>query len=166
MESEFLFRVGKMGKQWGLGEPAGRVWGVLLFHTKPLTQKEIAKYSNYSLGLISTSLKILEKFNMITNVNKKGKGKLYQVVITPLNSFGRLIHNFIEEDLKSLISLLQTNIDKIKDKKVKDRISLLMTDYQKIELTMNFFSETFKDKKSLSVKETKLLFDKFLKETN
>ena len=42
-EKDFIDRIGKLSKQWGLGEPTGRVWATLLFANSTLSQKEIAK---------------------------------------------------------------------------------------------------------------------------
>jgi len=42
-EKDFIDRIGKISKQWGLGEPTGRVWATLLFANPNLSQKDIAK---------------------------------------------------------------------------------------------------------------------------
>jgi len=65
---EVLTSLSKMGKQWGLGAPVGRVWGFMLFKSCPVTQKEIAEGTGYSRGLISRSLSQLDRINMITVV--------------------------------------------------------------------------------------------------
>jgi len=78
IEKNFIDRTGRISKQWGLGEPTGRVWGSLLFVDLPLSQREIAKKTGYSLSLVSPSLKILEKLNMIRSVRGEGREKLYK----------------------------------------------------------------------------------------
>jgi DNA-binding transcriptional regulator GbsR (MarR family) len=75
---EVLDSLAKMGKQWDLGEPVGRVWGFLLFKSCPVTQKEIEDGTGYSRGLISRCLKILEKMPLI-EVSRVRKENLYSV---------------------------------------------------------------------------------------
>ena len=57
---EVLDSLAKIGKQWGLGESVGRVWGFLLFKSCPVTQREIQEGMGYSRGLISRCLRHLK----------------------------------------------------------------------------------------------------------
>ena len=75
-EREFIDRMGRISKRWGIGEPAGRVWGALLFADASLSQRDIALKTGYSLSLVSPSLTILEKYDMIRSVRGKSKEKL------------------------------------------------------------------------------------------
>ncbi len=74
---EFMTMLSRIGKQWGLGEPTGRIWGLLLFENKPLSQKEIAKECKYSLSLVSPSLSFLEKIGLIGSTTKCKKNTSY-----------------------------------------------------------------------------------------
>ena len=58
---EFNHRLGKVGKQWGLGESAGKIWGTLLLIGRPLTQNEIAEHYGSSPGLVSGNLNVLRE---------------------------------------------------------------------------------------------------------
>lgn len=155
IKDEFIHRVGKIGKQWGLGEPAGRVWGILLFNKKPLTQKEIASQCRYSLGLVSPSLTILENLGMISIIMKRGKVKLYGAVASFMESFEKLVRNFMEQDVRPLIFLLESNLEKIKDKEVKARLEFLIKDYKRVNIILNFFSKILSAKKSFSLAKLK-----------
>ena len=62
---EVLDSLAKIGKQWGIGESVGRVWGFLLFKSCPVTQREIEEGTGYSRGLVSRSLGKLKKGPMI-----------------------------------------------------------------------------------------------------
>jgi len=78
VKKKFIGQIALIGKHWGLGEPAGRVWGLMLFEKNPLSQREISKECNYSLSLVSPSLTILENWGLIGVVEKRGREKLYQ----------------------------------------------------------------------------------------
>ena len=103
IEKNFIDRTGKISKQWGLGEPAGRVWATLLFADTSLSQRQIAEKTDYSLSLVSPSLKILEKLNMVRSVRGKGKEKLYELAVSFIEAFNGLVKRFLEQDVKPLI---------------------------------------------------------------
>jgi len=73
---EVLDSLAKIGKQWGLGAPVGRVWGFLLFKSCPVTQREIEEGTGYSRGLVSRSLKKLKMGPMI-EISREGREILY-----------------------------------------------------------------------------------------
>ncbi len=152
-KTEFLDKVSKIGKQWGLGAPAGRVWGVLLFNSDPLTQKEIAKQSSYSPGLVSQSLKVLEQMSMISIVGNKGKERLYGAVVSFIDSFDKVLRNFVEQDVAPIIQVLESNLDKVDDPEVRNRLELLITDQKKINILLGFFSKVLVANKSLEIPE-------------
>ncbi len=119
---EFISKVGKIGKRWGLGEPAGKIWGALAYSKKPLTQKEIAKSCNYSLGLVSRNLRILKKFNIATTASRKGKKRLYRTVTSFSDSFNKMVSKFRKEDMKRLFYLLNEKFEENK-KAAKQKFS-------------------------------------------
>jgi len=142
MKEEFVQRMGKICKQWGLGEPAGKVWAILMLNKDCLTQKEIARQCRYSLGLVSPSIKILESLGMITNIGKKGKEKIYRVTVSAMDFFGRLICNFMEQDIRPMLSLLESNIRQIEDQGVKARVKQLIRDYEGIKRIVSELADT------------------------
>jgi len=129
---DFIHQVGKIGKQWGLSEPAGRVWGVLLFNKQPLCQREIADKSEYSPGLVSTSLKILEQLGMVSITPSKGREKHYEAKTTLTEGFVQLLKRFIDQDLKHTINTLSENRKLITEVRVKKRVDSLMREYQRL----------------------------------
>lgn len=139
--SDFISQKGRIGKEWGLGEPAGKIWGALLYSNKPLTQKEIAKQTDYSLSLVSPSLKILEKLNMISATLNKKKEKTYQTIESFINSFERLLDNFRTNKIQPLMDLLNSNIDQIKNKGTKKRVNSLLREYSKINSLISNISK-------------------------
>ncbi len=124
ISEEFIGRVGKIGKRWGLGEPAGKIWGALAFSKKPLTQKEIAKICNYSRGLVSRNLSVLKKMNIAKTASIRGKVKLYSTVSSFSESFNSLVHKFKTEEMSRLFHILE---QKVENKKKSARAKMNAT---------------------------------------
>ncbi|MGV8140869.1 MAG: GbsR/MarR family transcriptional regulator [Candidatus Woesearchaeota archaeon] len=137
MEMEFIDRMGKISKRWGIGEPAGRVWGALLFANYPLSQKAIAEKTDYSLSLVSPSLTILENNNMIRSVRVKSKEKLYETNTLFIGGFRALIKGFLEQDIKPLIADLENTkgVDK------NPKLLKLMSEYKRIKWYFDTFEK-------------------------
>ncbi len=141
IREQFIYKTGKLGKLWGIGEPAGKVWGVLMFSEKPLTQKEMCKQSGYSIGLISRSITILENLGMISDTGRRNKEKLYSASASATDFLGKLIINLLENNIKPIISLLNTNQELVNNQEVKLRMNILIKDYSKIKNSLDNFSD-------------------------
>ena len=141
--------------EWGLGEPAGRVWATLLFADKSLSQRDIAEKTDYSLSLVSPSLKILEKLNMVRLIRGKGREKLYELASSFIEAFNELIKRFLEQDVKPLIGQLE-DIKKIPDTK-KKRLIKLIKEYKSLEMYLNLFNKLMSMKKTTVEKVSKLI---------
>ncbi len=124
---EFISRVGKLGKRWGLGEPAGRIWGALAYSRRPMTQREIARRCNYSLGLVSRNLRILKKMNIAKTASRRGKEKLYGTVMSFSDSFKDLVDRFKADEMARLFHILEGGIDKEARRKVTSALGSLTT---------------------------------------
>jgi len=140
IREQFIYKTAKIGKQWGIGEPAGKVWGVLMFSEKPLTQKEMCKQSGYSIGLISRSITVLENLGMVSDIGRRNKEKLYSASASATDFLGKLMINLLENNIKPIISLLDTNKESVNDKKIKLRMNTLIKDYSKIKESLDNFS--------------------------
>ncbi len=152
-EKDFIDRTGKMSKQWGLGEPAGRVWASLLFAESSLSQKEIAEKTGYSLSLVSPSLKILEKLNLIRSIRGDGREKLYELAMSFIEAFNVIIKRFLEHDVYPLIKQL----DSIKDKDKNPKLTELTSEYKRLGVYLSWFEKMTYMKKVTSEKVKKLL---------
>jgi DNA-binding transcriptional regulator GbsR (MarR family) len=152
-ERDFIDRTGKISKQWGLGEPAGRVWAALLFADLPLSQKEIADKTGYTLSLVSPSLKILEKLSMIRSIRGKGRKRLYELAISFIEAFNIMIRRFLVNDVSPLIMELEG----IKDINKKPKLLKLTDEYKQMEMYLNWFGKMISMKKVTSKKVKKLL---------
>jgi DNA-binding transcriptional regulator GbsR (MarR family) len=141
---EVLDSLAKIGKQWGIGESVGRVWGFLLFKSCPVTQREIEEGTGYSRGLVSRSLAHLKKGPMI-KVEREGREIRYSVNTSLTDSFGELLKRFLAENIKPMIELLSTSRDKIGDAKVKDTFAAVLHEYRKLNLAVLLFSRIMDD---------------------
>ncbi|MCG2717493.1 MAG: hypothetical protein L6408_01485 [Nanoarchaeota archaeon] len=152
-ERDFIDGTGKISKQWGLGEPAGRVWATLLFADLPLSQKEIADKTGYSLSLVSPSLKILEKLNMVKSIRGEGRKKLYELAISFIEAFNVMIKRFLANDVRPLIM----ELEEIKDIDKKPKLLKLTGEYKRMEMYLNWFGKMVSMQKVTSEKVKKLL---------
>jgi len=147
---EVLDSLAKIGKQWGLGAPVGRVWGFLLFKSCPVTQREIEEGTGYSRGLVSRSLKVLKK-GPIIEVSREGREIHYLVNTSLTESFGELLKRFLADNIKPMIELLSTSQDKIGDAKVKEIFHALINEYKKLNLAVLLLSRIMNDINTMPV---------------
>ena len=154
---EFMTMMSKIGKQWGLGEPVGKVWGLLLFEDQSLSQREIANECNYSLSLVSPSLTFLEKMGLIGIVEKRGREKMYAATLSFLEGFEKILRNFMQLSVDPVIDLL-SEIKNTGDKKVEKKLEKVMNEYKKTVILSNFFLNLIKTKKALDIKQLSKLF--------
>ncbi|MCD6210413.1 MAG: hypothetical protein N2V71_05410 [Methanophagales archaeon] len=147
---EVLDSLAKIGKQWGIGESVGRVWGFLLFKSCPVTQREIEEGTGYSRGLVSRSLGKLRKGPMI-RVERKGREIRYSVNTSLTESFGDLLKRFLAENVKPMIELLSTSRDKIGDAKVKETFTAMLHEYRKLNLAVLIFSRIMDELNMMSI---------------
>jgi DNA-binding transcriptional regulator GbsR (MarR family) len=136
---EVLDSLAKMGKQWGLEAPVGRVWGFLLFNSRPVTQREIEEGTGYSRGLISRSLSRLKSINMIT-VATGGRESRYSVNTSLIKGFSAFLKSFLEDNVKPMIELLSVNLDKNEDVVVRKSFHELISEYKKLYLAIHILA--------------------------
>ncbi len=148
---EFIYRLGKVGKQWGLGESAGKIWGTLLLIGKPLTQKEIAKHCGYSLGLVSRNLNVLSHLGIVHYSGRKVHEKLYKPTTSFIGTFEKLVLNFMESEVNPIIDLLDHIKDDENDKEVRSRIENLIGDYRKMLVFLDFFTKILEIRENMSL---------------
>lgn len=127
---EFIRRSGRITKKWGLGEPVGKIWGLLLFENRPLTQKEIAKQLDCSLSLVSPNLTLMENLNLVSIIGKNGREKQYGAVPSFITTFEKVMKNFITKEVDPLVNLLESNISSIKEEGTKNRFNNMLEEYK------------------------------------
>jgi DNA-binding transcriptional regulator GbsR (MarR family) len=139
-----LDALSKIGGQWELGESVWRVWGCILLHTCPVSQKEIGASTGYSSGLVSINVQKLKRANMI-NETSMGGDKRYFVNTSLSDAFGTFSKQFFEDNIKPVITLLSENVDKIENAKVKNTCCELINDYEKLNPMVLVFSKIIED---------------------
>jgi len=140
---DVLDSLAKIGSEWELGELAWRVWGCILFHSCPVSQKEIEESTGYSSGLISISLRKLKMANMINEINMGGDIRYY-VNTSLTDAFGNFSKRFFEDNIKPVIALLSEKLDKIEDAKLKKTFCELINESKKLDpvvLTLSMIIE-------------------------
>ncbi|MCD6478903.1 MAG: ArsR family transcriptional regulator [Candidatus Diapherotrites archaeon] len=151
-KQEFITMMSRIGKQWGLGEPIGRIWGLLLFEGSPLSQREIARECNYSLSLVSPSLAFLEKMGLISVVGRRGKERLYRATSSFLEAFEKILNNFVQLSIEPVIELL-SKAKEAGSEHTKKKLENIINEYKKAVILSNFFLWLIKTKKALTVKQ-------------
>jgi len=156
---------GRIAKQWGLGEPIGKVWGFLLFESIPITQKEIEEGIDYSRGLISRSLKKLKELDLIL-IDKKGNEFYYSTNSSLIKGFNKIIKSFMEAEVYPLIKTMSENLNEIEDETVKKNIRRMIKEYKQLKLGMSIFSKTMESLPLLEINNLVELTKKYSKNKN
>lgn len=141
---EVLDSLSKMGGPWELGESVWRIWGCILLHSCPVSQKEIEESTGYSSGLVSISLKKLKMANMI-NESYMGGDKRYYVNTSLTDAFGKFSKRFFVDNIKPVIALLSENLDKIEDAKVKNTFCELINECERLNPVVLALSRIIED---------------------
>ncbi|RLE59576.1 MAG: hypothetical protein DRJ35_05440 [Thermoprotei archaeon] len=147
-ELEFISRMAKLSARWGLGEAVGKVLAVLLLSNKPLSQGEIGKLTGYSVGQISSSLKLLESLGLVIS-RKEGRRKLYRAVGSLLD----VLENFLETTLKNQLSptirFIRNNLPRFNGR-TRENVEKLLQEYEKARILLEMNMEYLKKWKNLS----------------
>jgi DNA-binding transcriptional regulator GbsR (MarR family) len=123
----------KVGKQMGVGESVGRIWGFLLLKSRPVTQKEIEEGTGYSRGLISQCLQGMEERTVVA-VEKEGREKHYLINPALATSFGELVGRQYEERIKQVIEFLSEFSETLKDNKLQESFRSIICEYKKVSI--------------------------------
>lgn len=143
-KNDFIRKTGRMTKQWGLGESVGKIWGLLLFENKPLTQREIASHLDCAVSLVSPSLNLMENLGLVSIIGKNGREKQYGSVQSFISVFEKLVKNFIEKEVNPLIKLINNNMNRIEEKETKQRFENMLTEYKKAGESIQMLSRFIK----------------------
>jgi len=127
---EFIERTGRIGKLWGIGESAGKIWGLLLFERNALTQEEIAKQLNHSVSLVSPALSMMVRLGLVSIVGKRKRKNLYTANASFIEALDGLFKNFVKNEVKPLINILKKCAKAEKDGAKRKRFSNLVREYE------------------------------------
>lgn len=129
-EQKFLDMLSAVTRSLGLGEAAGRIWGVLALAGRPMTQAEIASLTGYSLPIVSTSIATLESWGFVRREGRKGRSRLYKASSTLLDLLESFLSVLLEKRLTPLANYLRENLDHFKPD-YRERTAQLLIEYEK-----------------------------------
>jgi len=130
----------KTGKQCGMGESVGRIWGFLLLKSCPVTQKEIEEGTGYSRGLISQCLRGMEE-RTVVEVERRGRENCYSINSSLATSFGGLVGRQYEDRIKLIIEFLSELTGTITDEKLRESFRSLICEYKKLSIAFLLFPQ-------------------------
>jgi DNA-binding transcriptional regulator GbsR (MarR family) len=130
----------KAGKQLGVGESVGRIWGFLLLQSGPVTQKEIQAGTGLSRGLISQCLRGMEERTVAT-VDRSGRENRYSINPSVATCCGELVGRHYEERVKRVIAFLSEVSATLKDTQVRESVRSIISEYEKVSIAFLLFPQ-------------------------
>ncbi|AJC70774.1 MarR family transcriptional regulator [Thermococcus guaymasensis DSM 11113] len=93
----------RTSRKFGLSELYGYIYGLLFFEDEPMSLREIAERTGYSLSHVSSALKFLESIGLVTRIKKPGDRKAYYTSTKNIQEWRReAYYRKIEEDVKEM----------------------------------------------------------------
>lgn len=135
---EALDSFAKAGKQMGVGESVGRIWGFLLLKARPVTQREIEEGTGLSRGLISKCLQGMVE-RTVVNVKRGGRENLYCINPSLATSFGELVGRQYKERIKRVIEFLSEFSATIRDQQLQESFRSIIGEYKKVSIAFLLF---------------------------
>ncbi len=125
----------------------GKIIGALLAEKEPVSLQELAKRTNYSMGMISLSLDLLEVLGVIKKTKKPGDRKLYlRLEGDLLTILKKAVTMRVRKGVESSLADLKAKRKDVKKLHGKDREYLLRTldilerDIKRLEKYVNLLS--------------------------
>jgi len=135
---EALDSFARAGKQMGVGESVGRIWGFLLLKVSPVTQREIEEGTGLSRGLISKCLQGMVE-RTVVEVKRGGRENLYYINPSLATSFGELVGRQYKERIKMVIDFLSKFSATIQDKQLRASFRSIIGEYKKVSIAFLLF---------------------------
>lgn len=144
-EEQFLNMLSLLTRSLGLGEAAGKVWGILALVGRPMTQSEIARLTGYSLPIVSTAISVLENWGFVVRAGRRGRARLYRASSTILDILENFLNTLLDRRLNPLAKFLRENLSSFKPE-YREGAARLLKEYEKaralvrqmIQLTRDF----------------------------
>lgn len=90
----------------------------------------------------------MEKLGVISVICKSGREKQYGAVVSFIDTFEKVLANWVGIEVKPLISLLESNIKKA-DEKTRQRLNELLEEYRRTSHIFSILSTIIDAKKNL-----------------
>lgn len=117
---EFIEYLIELNKSKGLDTLSSKIIAHLYIEPKELSLEKIANTIGYSLSAVSTSLKLLERFRVVTRIKKPGSKKVYYFMDKDI--LGSFMRSF-KEHYDRLIPLSKKRLPEIIQKYKKDKVN-------------------------------------------
>lgn len=132
----FLQNAEHLVKFFGINDSTAKVWITILLSSDPLSQKEIANKTGFSLSLISPTLKTLERMNLIEKTEASGKNRKYKASKTLADAFLMILLQYkntqlqeFEEKIKGMMKNKENaNIEEIQNLKKESELLISLID--------------------------------------
>lgn len=125
LEDQFILHWGEMGGRWGINRAIAQIHAILLLSENPLTAQEISDRLQIARSNISTGLKELQTWGLVTTAHQKGdRREFFSALKDPWEIFTIIADRRLERELEPTISFLEklTNHDKPQSPKIFDEL--------------------------------------------
>jgi len=123
----------RTARKFGLSELYGYIYGLLFFEEEPMSLREIAERTGYSISHVSSALKFLESIELVTRIKKPGDRKAYYTATKNIQDWRReAYYRKIEEDIKEMRASLLKALEELEEDeseeavRIKKRIEALL----------------------------------------
>lgn len=145
---EVIEALARSAEVYGLKRSYGRLYGELYFATEPLSLDELVDRSGYAKSTVSTAMKTLERFHLVTRRSIPGEGKkaYYEADRDFWHVFQQLLRNEVRREIdvmtRALESAEQTleGVDDDAAQRDLERVQHLLDVYRQSERFVEVFT--------------------------
>lgn len=116
---------GSMLERMGIKGMGGKIYANLITSLRPLTMKELAKRTGYSLSSLSTNLNALVRLRLVTKA-KKGGVYVYHAVKRTVQLYREQMRLLVESELVPLQTRLADAMRSEHNPKIKRELSMML----------------------------------------
>ncbi|MBC7114343.1 MAG: MarR family transcriptional regulator [Archaeoglobi archaeon] len=141
IEEKIMHSCSRISKKWGFGAPLGRILGLMLIESRPMTQSEIKRGSGYSKGLVSRTLAKMRELGMV-EVERNGRELIYSLRFSLPSILSLMVERFLEEDIRPILE----NLSEIEwDGDRRRKLERMLKEYSALSTAIKSFSSILKE---------------------
>ena len=126
----------------GYSDLHGKILAALLIAQEPISLRELAHKTNYSLSTISLSIDLLEVLGVIKKIKKGSDRKVYVLLNADLlDCLKKAVIAKLDTSINTSLSDLQQEKQKTKNKKLLRTISILEREIRRLHAFMDSVSK-------------------------
>jgi DNA-binding transcriptional regulator GbsR (MarR family) len=123
---------GSMLERMGIRGMGGKIYAHLITSLKPLTMKELAKRTGYSLSSISTNLNALVRFGFVTKA-KKGGVYVYHAVKRTVQLYREQMKLLVDSELVPLQTRLADALRSEHNPRIKKELAMMLEEITELK---------------------------------